>query len=598
MWRESHRKPMLEPVGPSFHIPGGNMSYRMSRKALAKLLASLLAFTLIAAACGGGDSDTAVDEPTDSVAEGDGDAVVPTVSLAEEEEVEETPVVGGTLRVATEADGDGLNPVSNNFAVSAYLMANPIFDPLFAYDENGEWIPYLAESATPVEGTNSWQIKLREGVLFHDGSTMDADDVIAAFEGTLADPLISLAVAPSYPAENRIEKIDDLTVQYNLIRQSAHFPVNLTSQLGMIPSAEFIAAAAADPALNQAPIGQGPFKLASRTQDDKTLVERFDDYWQGTDMIYLDAIEFSVVTDTALAAERVNAGDLDLVITSNPDAILTLRSAENVNTIENLLSGENDIMMNTRAAPFDDIRARQALTYATDRDAYASLIAQGTSPLADSMFHPDLIWNNPDVVQESNQPEKAGPLVEAYCADFPENCTDGKIDMELQYSGPSVVQTRIADLLTQNWEDFFNVTEQELLQDSHILEVAIGQYDVVTWRQFGAVDPDNEVVWLECATAEGAIALNWVRVCDEDRDALLYAQRATTDLDERVAAWREIQASINATYSYIFTTHANWTVGYGPQVRNVCGQQGPAGETLFCNNQGRQYFHNIWLSEG
>ncbi|HBU03990.1 MAG TPA: hypothetical protein DEA70_05835, partial [Acidimicrobiaceae bacterium] len=84
------------------------------------------------------------------------------------------------------------------------------------------------------------------------------------------------------------------------------------------------------------------------------------------------------------------------------------------------------------------------LTYATDRVLYASLIGQGTSPLADSMFHPSLIWNNPDVVQEGNMPELAGPLVGSYCADMPENCSDGKVDMELQYSGPSVVATRIA----------------------------------------------------------------------------------------------------------------------------------------------------------
>ena len=60
---------------------------------------------------------------------------------------------------------------------------------------------------------------------------------------------------------------------------------------------------------------------------------------------------------------------------------------------------------------------------------------------------------------------------------------------------------------------------QELLQDNHIVEVARGQYDVVTWRQFGEVDPDNDVVWLECASV-GFISLNWTRYCDEERDIL------------------------------------------------------------------------------
>ncbi len=562
---------------------------------------------MVAAACGGDDdgeigTDAGGSESESAaaadVADDEGESVAPTITApVEEEAVVEEIQRGGILRVAMEADGDGINPVTNNFANAAYLMGRSIFDPLFAFDADGNWFPLLAESATPVEGTNSWQIKLREGITYHDGSEMTADDMIAAFEAQLADPLISLAVAPDYPAENAIEKIDDYTVQYNLLRESAHYPGTLTNQIGMIPPASYIAAAAEDPTMDQMPIGQGPFKIVSRAQDDRTVVERNEDYWQGTDNIHLDGIEFLPITDTAIAAERVAAGDIDLVVTSNSDAILTLREAEGVTTLENIYSAENDIMMNTRSAPFDDIRVRQALTFAADREAYAALITQGTSPMADSIFHPDLIWNNPDVVQEGNMPEMAGPLIESYCADVPENCTDGKVNIELQYSGPSVSQTRIADILTAGWEPFFNVTEQELLQDAHILEVATGQFQAVVWRQFGNVEPDLEVIWLECATAEGFITLNWVRWCNPERDALLYAQRATDDLDERVEIWRQIQVEMNESYAYIFITHANWTVGYTDRVKNVCGQMGPNGETLFCNEQGRQFFHNVWLSE-
>jgi len=589
------------------------MPIRLARTALLRLLAVMLAFVLIAAACGGGDDDSAGDVATDSGDDSaddsdsddadDGDdeqSATPTVTVAEPEPEDTGPVSGGTLRVAVEAETDGLNPVANNFAVSAYLMAFTMIEPVAYYDQDGNWFPWLAESFTPIEGTSSWQMKLREGIKFHDGSELDADDIIANFNGQLTDPLISLAVRPNFPEENQIEKIDDYTVQYNLIRPSAHFPVNLTSQLGMVVPSEYVAAAAENGELHQQPIGTGPYMLESRTQDDVTVVVKNPDYWAGTDNVYLDRIEFHIVTDTAIAAERVAAGDLDVVITSNPDAILTLQDAAGVTAHQNLLSGENDIMMNTRKAPFDDIRARQALTFAADREGYASLIGQGTSPLADSMFHPELDWNNPDVVQEGNMPDRAGPLVTDYCADNPDNCTDGKINIELQYSGPSVTQTRIADLLTAGWEPYFNITEQELLQDQHIIEVALGMYDVVTWRQFGAVDPDNEVVWLECATAEGGITLNWVRVCNPDRDALLFEQRATDDRDRRIEIWQQIQQEMNETYAYIFTTHANWTVGVSDKVRNICGQTSPEATgsmVLNCNNQGRYFFHGVWLAE-
>ena len=606
-------------------------------------LAVLAVLGLLAAACGGGDGDGGDAQPDQSVETAD--TVAPDTSDAgddspqETEETAETPdeepsepeekliapvdttttttppddgedgeavaeapaepepQFGGTLRVAVEAEADGLNPAANNFAVSAYVMTYPVFDPAVYWDAQGRWIPYLAESFTAVNDGKSWQMKLREGVRFHDGTELDADDAIATFEAQLADPIVSLAVRPFFPSEGRIEKIDDLTVQMNLLHETTFFPQTISSQLGMIAPSEWLARAAEDATLNQMPVGTGPFMIESRTQDEVTVLVRNPDYWAAdlTD-IYLDRIEVYPITDPVIAAERLAAGDIDLMVTSNSEAILTLREFDGVQVIENLRSSEDFAMMNTQAPPFDDIRARQALTFATDRDAYVALIRQGTSPPADTMFHPDLIWHNPDVKQETNMPERAGPLVEAYCADNPGNCSDGKINIELQYSGPSVAQTRIADLLTDSWEDYFNVTQEELLQDDHIFQVALGQWNVVTWRQFGAVEPDNDVLWITCISID-VISLNWPRDCSEERDALLFEQRRIEDLDRRVEIWHEIQQDIRDSYTYIFFNHANWTIGARENVNDICGQTSPAdGIELFCNNQGRVQLHQVWLS--
>ena len=613
-------------------------------RARVRWLAVPLAAALLAGACGGGDADSGPSAETGQVtaseteadtsadagastatgaADEDGAAsgapddtqeeekllapVDTTTTLppdadgdgASEQPVEPEPQFGGTLRVAVEAEGDGLNPAANSFAVSAYVMTYPVFDPVAYWDEQGRWIPYLAESFTPIDGGASWQMKLREGVRFHDGTALDADDAVATFKAQLADPIVSLAIRPFYPAiDEAVEKIDDLTVQFNLIHVSAAFPRFVASQLGMIAPSEWLERAASDPTLNQMPVGTGPFMIESRTQDDVTVLVRNPDYWAaGLTDVYLDRIEIYPITDTAIAAERLAAGDIDLMVTSNSDAILTLRDAkaDGVGTIENIRSSEDFAMMNTEVPPFDDIRARQALTFATDRDAYVLLIRQGTAPAADTMFHPDLIWHNPNVQQETNMPERAGPLVAAYCADNPGNCTDGKINIQLQYSGPSVAQTRIADLLIDSWEDYFNITQDELLQDDHITEVVLGFWNVVTWRQFGAVDPDNDVLWITCL-AIGFISLNFPRYCDEEREALLYEQRAIDDVDRRVEIWHEIQQNIRDSYSYIFFNHANWTIGHRDNVENICDQTSPAdGITLFCNNQGRVQLHQVWL---
>ena len=639
------------------------MSARMDSKYRTLPLAVLVAFAMIAAACGGGDggeaeSSQAVETtetaaPSESSDSGDGavdadddgageappapsdtepdvaeeqeplvapvDTTTTTTAPPPAEDGEEAVVVpaepepqfGGTLRVAVEAEGDNLNPASGSFAVSAYVMAYPMFDPVAYWDTQGRWIPYLAESFTPINGGESWQMKLREGVRFHDGTELDADDVVATYEAQLLDLEVSLAVRPFFPETGAVVKIDDLTVQYNPLAPMSKFPQYVTSQLGMIAPSEWLARALEDPTLNQFPVGTGPFMIESRIQDEATVLVRNPDYWAAdiTD-IYLDRIEVYSITDTVIAAERLAAGDIDLMVTTNADAILTLRdsSDQGVRTIENLRSSEDFAMMNTQLPPFDDIRARQALTFATDRDAYLALIQQGTSPPADSMFHPDLIWHNPDVKQETNMPDRAGPLVAEYCADNPgdhewpvfsgerrSHCTDGKINMELQFSGPSVLQTRTADLLIDGWEDYFNVTQQEILQKQHITETAIGFYNVVTWRQFGAVDPDNDVLWIQCDTID-AISLNWPRDCDPERDALLFEQRRIDDLDRRVEIWHQISEDLRDSYTYIFFNHTNWTIGARDNVHNVCGQTSPDGVELFCNNQGRVQLHQVWLS--
>ena len=597
-------------------------------------LAALAAAVLLAGACGGGGGeDTEPDvrisagtagteeaaggddiaassagggaEPdaagSDQVEEGQLTAPLDTVPPAGDPAGDDTPAgseprFGGTLRVAVEAETDGLNPTANNFAVSAYVMAFPMFDPLAYWDTSGQWIPYLAESFTKIGDGSAWRMKLREGVRFHDGTALDAHDVIATFEAQLADPVVSLAIIHLYERDEPIVRIDDLTVEYRLTRPFAAFPRQLTNQLGMVLPSEWLDLAYEDPRLNQMPVGQGPFMIESRVQDTKTVLVRNPDYWAaGTVDVYLDRIEVYPITDSAIAASRLVAGELDMMITDNPDAIAVLREAEEVRTVENLRSGEHFAMLNTSKPPFDDIRARQALTFATDRNRYVEFIRRGTAPAADTMFHPDLIWHAADIEQPTNHREQATPLVEAYCADNPGYCADGRINIELQHSGPSVVQTRIADLLVDNWADHFNVTVQELLQDNHIVEVALGQYDAVTWRQFGEVDPDNDVVWLQCASVS-FISLNWTRYCDTERDALMYEQRGIDDLDRRVEIWHEIQRMVRDAYTHIFFNHANWTIGVRDTVHNVCGQTAPAdGTGLFCNNQGRAQLHRVWL---
>ena len=605
---------------------------RVARRTWTRCLAVSLASALVAAGCGGGDSepqpvetaaatsgpesgasDTA-DPSGEAGSEGDTPVVdedaaeapdaeaepllapVDTTTTTTPASAEPAPRSGGTLRVAVEAESDGLNPAANNFAASAYAMAYPLFDPVAYFDTEGNWVPYLAESFDRIGDGKVWHMKLREGVRFHDGTELDADDVVATVSAQIADPVISLAYRNTIDAGQFIRKLDHYTVELRLANPSARFPLALTGQLGMVLPSEWLERARQDETLNQTPVGQGPFMIESRVQDERTVLVRNPDYWAADRLdIHLDRIEVYPITDMAVAAERLAAGDVDLVITTNAEATLIMRETDGVRTIENVRADEGFAVINSQRPPFDDIRARQALTFASDRDTYVALIRQGTSPPADTMFHPDLVWHNPDVKQETNMPEKAGPLVAEYCADFPGNCSGGRINMELTFGGPSVENTRIAEVQSDAWGDHFNVKMVEVLQDKLINDVVLGNYNVVNWRQFGAVSPDNDILWLEC-DAVGFISLNFPRYCDPERDALMFEARGIDDLDRRVEIWHRVAEMVRDAYTYIFYYHTNWAIGVRDSVHDVCGQTSPDGAELLCNNSGRVLLHGAWLS--
>ena len=558
-------------------------------------MVSLLSF---AAACGGGSSSDETSAPSGT--EGTTDSGAPTTDAPTEEG---TPVAGGTLRVGLEADVDGLDPTASALAVSGLTMAAAVFDPLFTFNQAGEVVPYLAESIEPSADFMQWTMKLRAGVTFHDGTPLTVDAVIKQFEITRNDPLVGLAVRPYYPETDAVEKIDDLTMIFKPLEASQYFPSALTAQLGYIGSPTWLDALAADATLAQKPVGTGPFKFDSRTEDSVTKFVRNDEWWgiEAIGPVYLDAIEFYPVPDPGTRTELLQNGDLDIIHTTDTDQFPIYRDDSSLTLNIDEDGEEYFLMINTSKAPFDDVRVRKALALATDRQGYYDLFNAGEGSMADQMFTPDSPNYNPDVVQEGNDPEGAAALVAEYCGENPTAedgtalCTDGKVNMEYQWSGPSVLATRIADFYNQNWSESFNVTFDEKSQADHIQEAALGIYNVVGWRQFGAENPGDDRVWLECRNI-GGISLNWPRYCNEERDALLKEIANPATPEERPALLQQLVQNMHDSYAYIFMTYSSWAIVESEKVNGSCDRVGPDGDPLVCSTNGRMYFASTWLS--
>ena len=226
-------------------------------------------------------------------------------------------------------------------------------------------------------------------------------------------------------------------------------------------------------------------------------------------------------------------------------------------------------MINTGVPPFDDIRAREALTLATPVENYLEPHRARRAPPGHAAVHPREPATTTPTSSRGRQPRRGQGTRRTPTAPIvPENCTDGKINMELQFPAGSVVLEQTGDLLVQGWGDSFNVEIQTLPQDEHIQEAALGQYNTVLWRQFGAEDPALDNVWLLCRTV-GGISLNWPKSCDPARDELLLAAQATTDEAERVALYQQITQLIADQYLYIFLSHTPWVNAFAEDVRGV-----------------------------
>ncbi len=569
-----------------------------------RLIGVGLALALIATACGGGsttndaapanDAEAETDAGSDEVVGVDESADGSDVASADELVEIET---GGTLRIGLQTEADTLNPTNTPLNRAPTLIATAVFDTIVVIDGDGQWQNNLSESWTPSNDFTSWEMTLRDGIEFSDGETLNADAVIRTAEAFFADPLTSLVFKPAFATEVPFEKVDEMTVRFNASGPNTQLPSFFAEQVGMIGSPAWLDARDADPSLDQLPIGAGPYRIEERIQDQITVLVPNETYWNQDAAPILDRIE--LVTDQEGAdAQRVDgllSGDLDIIHNTDAESIIRLRDeGDAITRIEDQSGEEFFMLLNAQVAPFDDIRVREAATLAFPQAEYEEFITEGTALQANSLFSSDTPWHVPDIVQVSDAPELAAPLVESYCADVPDQCTEGRINIEYQHDVSDVL-SRMATIVGDSWSEFFNIDLQVVPNDQHINEVTLGAYDAATWRYHGFADPDIDSIFLSCSTI-GALSINFSRNCNEARDALFEQQRATTDFDERYAIWTEIQENLRDSFQYITITHTNWTVGAGTHVGGLCDATAPDGAVLPCQSSGVFRLQHLFLT--
>ena len=505
---------------------------------------------------------------------------------------------GGSVVYGLEAESDGLDTATNRWSVSSFQLGNAVYDPLTAMGADGQAHPYLAESLTPNSDFTEWTIKLRRGVVFHDGTPLNAEALIKNLAWVRRSPLTGGALTLLDP-ETPAVKVDDLTVRVPLTGPWAQFPVAMTGQVGFIEAPAQIDTADAG-TRGHHPVGTGPFTFQEWKVDAQFTAKRNDHYWRtddrGQSLPYLESVTFRPMTDTRTRAGALKAGDIDLMSVSTPDLATEFTDLANDGRYQIARDpGQQEkffLMFNLGAAPTNDLRLRQAVAYGID--VRNVLAAQGAddSWRADSIFSRGTPWYT-DTHYPAFDPARAKQLVDDYEAEH------GALTLHLQTTtipddqrGAQVVQAELATI-------GIDVTIESSELATLITKALTGTYEVAYWRQFGDVDPGSQYLWWTSANAnepgEGRLALNMARVKDPVIDQALDEARRTNDPTSRRTRYAKVAQRMTDLLPYVWLQDSVKFVFAAPKVRDFLNGPLPDGGQPLGLATGTHRLTHTWI---
>lgn len=469
----------------------------------------------------------------------------------EEQEPEETETSGGELIVGMPAQPPTLDGHMTTSIATAYVISQ-VYETLVTINSNHEMVPMLAESVEESEDGLTYTFHLREGVTFHNGEEMEAEDVVASLE-RWKDAKSGL---PQSLKEGTFNAVDTYTVTLEVDEPSALIMDSLAShRFAYITPKEVIEAA--DESGIQEYIGTGPFEFVEWVQDQYIHVTKYEDYQpvdlpkdglSGHKEALVDDIFFQMVPDAGTQVAGVQSGEYDVVLDIPNEYYEQVSSNSDLKT-DVTMYGALSLAFNKHEGIFTDPKMRQAVNAALDMDSIL-LAAFANEDLfeagASYMQKEQVAWYSEAGSEHYNQndPEKAKQLLEEAGYNGEEIVFLTSRDYDHIYNSSVVVQQQLADigmnveLAVYDWATFTDVREDPS-QWSLYSSGNAAQPTPTGWGFFGHdyFDGPND---------------------DKTNELLLEIERSTSQ-EEAKAYWDELQA-------YLWETVPMVPYGYFPKI--------------------------------
>jgi peptide/nickel transport system substrate-binding protein len=448
---------------------------------------------------------------------------------------------GGSITVGLELDIPGFDPLKVGvFDTSAETAAAAIFDTLTALDDKGEVQPKLALSWTHSDDFKTWTFKLRPGVKFHDGAPFNAEAVKANFDRQ-KDPANKCRCAFYIAYIHDVQAPDELTAVYNLNDPSVNLPAlfTLQSSNNVVQSPTAWKTRGED--YNRNPVGTGPYILKSWTAGDRMVLERNPDYWNKGHP-YLDRIVLKPLPDAQSRFASLQSGEADIIWDDEADADNIQKAQKDPKlTVHTYVgSGAAVYAFNTKVAPFDDVRVRQALVMAIDRKKMSQAITNGLARPATNPYGDGSWVKCRDDGALPNDVEKAKALIKDY----------GKpVDFKMLVTATPRGRA-IGQVLQQFWKQVGANMEIEQVDQATIVPRAfMRQFQVTPWRIIDLADPDPQMY----ANFRSGSPVALANYSNPELDRLLDHARTTADTTKRIEDYCAVSRLINQEAVWFWT---------------------------------------------
>jgi peptide/nickel transport system substrate-binding protein len=271
------------------------------------------------------------------------------------------PTPGGTLTIAVPDEPPGLDPTTSPAAAIARIVYNNLLEGLVKVNMQGEVVRALADRYSVSTDGTVYTFTLRQGVKFHNGRSLTAEDVKFTLERDL-DPKIGHPHRAYYEDIQDIKVVDGRTFHIALRKSNAMFVFNLARANSAIIAKEEVER------LKSHPIGTGPFQFSEWVRGDHITLTKFKDFYE-PGVPYLDRVVFRFIQDPSSQMAALRAGDVDVIgAAMNTESAVELKNDPQFRVIEGLTTTDVIVAMNNSKPPFSDIRVRKAITYAINRD--------------------------------------------------------------------------------------------------------------------------------------------------------------------------------------------------------------------------------------